>query len=43
MTVAGDTPCVLAAQMTRVIALTALTALGLSDAPVHEPVHTQGP
>jgi hypothetical protein len=25
--------------MTQIIALTALAALGLSDAPVHEPVH----
>jgi hypothetical protein len=25
--------------MTRIIALTALTTLGLSGAPVHEPVH----
>jgi hypothetical protein len=32
-------PCALAAQMTRVIALMALTALGLTEAPVHEPVH----
>src|ERR1700685_1773360 len=31
--------CALAARMTRVIALMALTALGLSEAPVHEPVH----
>ncbi len=29
--------------MTRIIALTALTTLGLSDAPVHEPVHAGGP
>jgi len=28
--------------MTRVIALMALTALGLSEAPVHEPVHGEG-
>ena len=28
--------------MARVIALTALAALGLSDAPVHEPVHVRG-
>jgi len=27
--------------MTRVIALMALAALGLSEAPVHEPVHGQ--
>jgi hypothetical protein len=32
-------PCALAAPMARVIALMALTALGLSGAPVHEPVH----
>ena len=32
-------PSALAARMTRVIALTALTALGSSGAPVHEPVH----
>ena len=32
-------PSALAAQVTRVIALMALTALGLSEAPVHEPVH----
>jgi AcrR family transcriptional regulator len=32
-------PGVLPAQITRIIALTALTALGLSGAPVHEPVH----
>ena len=29
----------LAAQMARVIALMALAALGLTEAPVHEPVH----
>ena len=29
----------LAAQMTRIIALMALAALGLSEASVHEPVH----
>jgi hypothetical protein len=29
----------LAAQIARIIAVTALTPLGLSDAPVHEPVH----
>jgi hypothetical protein len=28
-----------AAQMTRVIALMALAALGLTEAPVHDPVH----
>jgi hypothetical protein len=28
--------------MTRIIALTALTTLGLSGAPVHEPVHGRG-
>jgi hypothetical protein len=28
--------------MTRIIALTALTAPGLSDTPVHEPVHARG-
>src|SRR6266496_1897613 len=28
--------------MTRIIALTALAALGLSGAPVHEPVHGRG-
>jgi len=32
-------PCSLAAQMTRIIALMALITLGLSGAPVHEPVH----
>ena len=37
------TPGALAAPMTRVIALMALTALGLSGAPVHEPVHSRGP
>ena len=31
--------CALAAQMTRVIALMALAALGLTEAPVHNPVH----
>src|SRR6516164_3980033 len=31
----------LAAQMTRIIALMALTALGLPGAPVHQPVHDQ--
>ena len=35
--------CVLAAQMTRIIAPAALTTLGLSGAPVHEPVHARGP
>jgi len=29
--------------MTRIIALMALTTLGLSGAPVHEPVHARGP
>ena len=29
--------------MTRIIALTAVTALGLSGAPVHEPVHGRAP
>jgi hypothetical protein len=33
---------VLPAQMTRIIALTALIALGLPDVPVHEPVHGRG-
>ena len=33
----------LAAQTTRIIALTALTALGLSGAPVHEAVHGRSP
>jgi len=28
--------------MTRVIALMALAALGLTEAPVHEPVHSRG-
>ena len=32
-------PYPLAAQTTRIIALTALTALGLFGTPVHEPVH----
>jgi len=32
-------PYVLAAQITRVIALTALAALGFSDTPFHEPFH----
>jgi hypothetical protein len=36
-------PSVLAAQITRIIALAALTALGLSSALVHEPVHARGP
>jgi hypothetical protein len=36
-------PSVLAAQITRIFALTALIALGLSCAPVHEPVHTEAP
>ena len=35
------TPRALAAQMTRIIALMALTTLGLSGAPVHEPVHAE--
>ena len=35
-------PSVLAAQMAPVIALTALITLGLSDPPVHEPVHGRG-
>jgi hypothetical protein len=35
-------PSVLAAQMARITVLTALTTLGLSGAPVHEPVHGQG-
>ena len=35
-------PCALAAQMARIIALTAVTTLGLSGAPVHEPVHARG-
>jgi hypothetical protein len=34
-----NAPSVLAAQMTRIIALMALTALGLFGKPVHEPVH----
>jgi len=29
--------------MTRIIALTPLTTLGLSGAPVHEPVHARDP
>ncbi len=32
-------PCALAAQITRVVALMALAALGLSDTPFHEPFH----
>ena len=32
-------PCTLAAQMARAIALIARAALGLTEAPVHEPVH----
>jgi hypothetical protein len=36
-------PCVLPAQMPQIIALTALTALGLSGAPVQEPVHARSP
>ena len=32
-------PCALAAQITRVVALRALAALGLSDTPFHEPFH----
>ena len=35
------TPSALAAPMTRIIALTALAALGLFNAPVHEPVHVR--
>ena len=35
--------CALAARMARVMALMAPAALGLSGAPVHEPVHAQGP
>jgi hypothetical protein len=35
--------CVLAAQMTRVIALMALAALELSEASFHEPFHAHGP
>ena len=35
--------CALAALMTRVIALMALAALGLTEAPVHEPVHVEAP
>ena len=38
----GHAPSPLAAQTTRIIALTAFTALGLSEAPVHEPVHGRG-
>jgi transcriptional regulator with XRE-family HTH domain len=34
-------PYPLAAQTTRIVALTALTALGLSDASAHEPVHVE--
>jgi hypothetical protein len=34
--------CALAAQMTRIIVPEALTTLGLSGAPVHEPVHGLG-
>jgi hypothetical protein len=37
------TPCGLAAQMTRIIALMALTTLGLSGTPGHEPVHAEAP
>jgi hypothetical protein len=33
--------CALPGQMTRIIALMALTTLGLSGAPVHEPVHAE--
>src|ERR1700745_1998606 len=36
-------PCSLAAHMTRIIALMALITLGLSGAPVHEPVHAESP
>jgi len=39
----GPAQHALAAQMTRIIALTALAVLGLSDAPVHEPVHAEAP
>ncbi len=35
-------PSVLAARMAQAIALTALAVLGLSGAPVHEPVHADG-
>ena len=35
-------PSVLAAAMPQVIALAAIAALGLSGAPVHEPVHVSG-
>jgi hypothetical protein len=35
--------CTLAAPMARIIALMALDALGLSGAPVHEPVHAEAP
>ena len=35
--------CALPARMTRVIALTALAALGSSGAPFHEPFHAEGP
>ena len=35
--------CALAAQMTRIIALMALAALGLSGTPSHEPSHARGP
>ena len=35
-------PCALAAPMAQVIALTALTALGLSGPPFHEPFHADG-
>ena len=36
-------PGALAAPMTRIVALTALTALRLSGAPFHEPFHARGP
>ena len=38
----GSMQHALAEQMTRVIALMALTVLGLSAGPVHEPVHARG-
>jgi hypothetical protein len=34
-------PCALAAQIARIMALTALIALGLSDASFHEPFHAE--
>jgi hypothetical protein len=36
-----DAPSALAAQMTWIVALTALTTLGLSDEPFHEPFHAR--